>query len=114
MTADYYDAPVRPHIERLRNLLKREPGIFSRQEEADLRQLLDDHADDFVWEEWAVQLHYPGGLATVGCDSEGDARDQHRRLLAEPVQRSSRIEVVRRVNVQGTYRAVEVPAEDRG
>lgn len=91
---------------RLNTLLRREPGIFSRQEERDLRELLDEHTDDFCWEQWAVQLHFPGGLTTVEHDTEAEARSHYRQLLAEPTQRANRIEVVRRVNVQGTYRAV--------
>lgn len=96
---------------RLHKLLKHKPGIFSSQEETDLRELLDEHADDFRWEQWAVQLHFPGALTTVEHDSEAEARAHHRQLLAEPTQRASRIEVVRRVNVQGTYRAAAEEAD---
>lgn len=91
---------------RLYDLLRREPGIFSNQERADLRELLDEHADDFRWEQWAVQVHFPGGLTTVEHDTEAEACDHYRQLMAEQPRRADRIEVVRRVNVQGTYRAV--------
>jgi hypothetical protein len=91
---------------RLRRLAAN--SILTRQEAADLRTLLDEHADDFVWEQWAVQLTFPGGMTTVEHDTESEARSHFRQLLAEP-RKADRIEVVRRVNVQGTYRAVAEP-----
>lgn len=72
---------------------------------ADLSELLDDHADDFVWTQWAVQIHFPRRLTTVDHDSETEARDHHRQLLAGPGN-ADRIELVSRTNIQGTYRPV--------
>lgn len=91
---------------RIRVLLARDPGIFSNQERADLRTLVDEHAGDFTWEEWAVQVHFPGGLTTVDHPGEHEARLHLERLKAEPMQRAGRIEIVRRINVQGTWQAV--------
>lgn len=86
-------------------------SILTFEEAADLRALLDDHAEDFVWEQWAVQLRFPGGMTTVEHDTEAEARSHYRQLLTEP-RRADRIEVVRRVNVQGTYRAVADEDDD--
>lgn len=91
---------------RIRALLVRNPGIFSNQERADLRTLVDEHADDFTWEEWAVQVHFPGGLTSVDHVDEHEARLHLERLNAEQPQRAGRIELVRRVNIQGTWRVV--------
>lgn len=62
----------------------------------------------FRWEEWAVQVHFPRGVTTVEHECEEEARFHHRQLLREPVQRGERIEVVRRVHVQGDW----IPAPD--
>ncbi len=65
----------------------------------------------FRWEEWAVQVHFPRGVTTVEHECEEEARFHCRQLLREPVQRGERIEVVRRVHVQGDW--IPAPADDQ-
>lgn len=74
-----------------------------------VRTLLADHADDFVWEQWAVRLWLSGGVTAFDHDTEDEARSHHRQLLAEG-RRADWIEVIRRVSIQGTWRVA--PGED--